>query len=105
MTATHYNGSKGPVPIASMNPHHLASAHAKLLRERVGNERQDEIDAMAARLAEIEGEDAEDENPRVAMGDNQPPEPTTFEAVKTLSLIHISEPTRPCGTSRMPSSA
>ena len=83
MTATHYNGSKGPVPIASMNPHHLASAHAKLLRERVGNERQDEIDAMAARLAEIEGEDAEDENPRVAMGDNQPPEPTTFEAVKT----------------------
>ena len=57
MTATHYNGSKGPVPIASMNPHHLASAHAKLLRERVGNERQDEIDAMAARLAEIEGED------------------------------------------------
>ena len=22
-----------------------------------------------------------------------------------LSLIHISEPTRPCGTSRMPSSA
>ena len=23
----------------------------------------------------------------------------------TLSLIHISEPTRPCGTSRMPSSA
>ena len=83
MTATHYNGSKGPVPIASMNPHHLASAHAKLLRERVGNERQDEIDAMAARLAEIEGGDAEDENPRVAMGDNQPPEPTTFEAVKT----------------------
>ena len=26
-------------------------------------------------------------------------------AVKELSLIHISEPTRPCGTSRMPSSA
>ena len=25
--------------------------------------------------------------------------------VKFLSLIHISEPTRPCGTSRMPSSA
>ena len=31
-----------------------------------------------------------------------------FERVSytyTLSLIHISEPTRPCGTSRMPSSA
>ena len=26
-------------------------------------------------------------------------------AVMGLSLIHISEPTRPCGTSRMPSSA
>ena len=26
-------------------------------------------------------------------------------AVQVLSLIHISEPTRPCGTSRMPSSA
>ena len=27
------------------------------------------------------------------------------EAQQNLSLIHISEPTRPCGTSRMPSSA
>ena len=27
------------------------------------------------------------------------------EIDKELSLIHISEPTRPCGTSRMPSSA
>ena len=27
------------------------------------------------------------------------------ETILTLSLIHISEPTRPCGTSRMPSSA
>ena len=26
-------------------------------------------------------------------------------ALLSLSLIHISEPTRPCGTSRMPSSA
>ena len=25
--------------------------------------------------------------------------------LRQLSLIHISEPTRPCGTSRMPSSA
>ena len=28
-----------------------------------------------------------------------------IQTVQTLSLIHISEPTRPCGTSRMPSSA
>ena len=27
------------------------------------------------------------------------------EVLEKLSLIHISEPTRPCGTSRMPSSA
>ena len=27
------------------------------------------------------------------------------ECMQDLSLIHISEPTRPCGTSRMPSSA
>ena len=27
------------------------------------------------------------------------------QAAAALSLIHISEPTRPCGTSRMPSSA
>ena len=28
-----------------------------------------------------------------------------YNTPTTLSLIHISEPTRPCGTSRMPSSA
>ena len=32
-------------------------------------------------------------------------EVTPSFAVEDLSLIHISEPTRPCGTSRMPSSA
>ena len=30
---------------------------------------------------------------------------TALLGVGILSLIHISEPTRPCGTSRMPSSA
>ena len=30
---------------------------------------------------------------------------TTTTLLWNLSLIHISEPTRPCGTSRMPSSA
>ena len=28
-----------------------------------------------------------------------------YRTIVYLSLIHISEPTRPCGTSRMPSSA
>ena len=31
--------------------------------------------------------------------------PITAGLIPILSLIHISEPTRPCGTSRMPSSA
>ena len=37
----------------------------------------------------------------------EPPRPTmvTGASFVNLSLIHISEPTRPCGTSRMPSSA
>lgn len=56
---THYHGSKGPVEIAAMNPHHLASAHAKLLRERVNEVRDPEINAMAARLAELAEIEAE----------------------------------------------
>lgn len=59
---THYNGSKGPVPIASMNPHHLMSAHAKLVRERTDDSRDAEIAAMAAQIeannAEFEAEQA-----------------------------------------------
>ena len=33
------------------------------------------------------------------------PSPVACDGEPDLSLIHISEPTRPCGTSRMPSSA
>ncbi len=58
-----YNGSKGPVEIKTMNPHHLASAHAKLLRDfppldELGGKslRQAEIDAMGARLGELADE-------------------------------------------------
>lgn len=58
MTA-HYNGSKGPIPIASMNPHHLAAAHAKLLRERKDDSRDAEIEAMGAVLAALAEEEAE----------------------------------------------
>jgi hypothetical protein len=63
---THYHGSKGPVEIAAMNPHHLASAHAKLMRDYPPSEdlagkslRQAEIDAMGARLAAL-ADEAED---------------------------------------------
>lgn len=50
-TTTHYQGSKGPVEIETMPFPHLNSALAKLLRDRIGDERQDEVDAMSARLA------------------------------------------------------
>ena len=53
---THYNGSKGPVEIAAMAYPHLVSAHAKLVRERLNDSRDDEIAAMAA---DIERRDAE----------------------------------------------
>lgn len=48
---THYHGSGGPVAIAAMNYRHLASAHAKLLRERLDDSRDAEIAAMEDDLA------------------------------------------------------
>ncbi len=54
---THYHGSKGPVEIASMNPHHLMAAHAKLVRERKDDSRDAEIEAMAQRIAAMEAEE------------------------------------------------
>lgn len=55
---TIYNSSSGPKVIADMNPHNLAAAHAKLLRDYPAREdldgkslRQAEIDAMGAQLA------------------------------------------------------
>ena len=46
----------------------------------------------------------------IVWGGNYFPLPTSgcwlsWDKIQELSLIHISEPTRPCGTSRMPSSA
>lgn len=65
MTAI-YNSSTGPKVIADMNPHNLAAAHAKLLRDYPAREdldgkslRQAEIDAMGARLAVLAEEYAE----------------------------------------------
>lgn len=52
---THYNsGSRGPVEIASMNYNHLLNARDKLAREQTDGDRQSEVDAMTARLAEID---------------------------------------------------
>lgn len=65
MTTT-YNSSTGPKIIADMNPHNLAAAHAKLMRDYPARDdlggkslRQPEIDAMGARLAEMAEEHLE----------------------------------------------
>lgn len=50
---THYQGTRGPMEIASMPEPYLANAHAKLVRERLDDSRDPEINAMASRLAEI----------------------------------------------------
>lgn len=58
----HYNNSKGvDVLIADMAYPHLASAHAKLVREQRDGQRQAEIDAMAAELARRDEERAAEE--------------------------------------------
>ena len=77
MSATlHYQGSKGPMEIATMPLPYLRNALDKLKREGAPD-RQDEIAAMSARLAHLDTEEpkaaAPEENPRVVMGDNNPP--------------------------------
>lgn len=95
---THYRGSKGAVEIGSMPLPYAANALAKLQRERVDTSRDAEIEAIAAHVAKLQEEHveagagepeapparvaAEDANPRVALGDNSPPEATAYEAVK-----------------------
>lgn len=57
-----YVNSKGQdVVIADMAYPHLASAHAKLVREQRDGLRQAEIDAMAAELARRDADRAADE--------------------------------------------
>jgi hypothetical protein len=58
-----YMSSKGPRQIDEPPYPYLANALAKLQREQTDGERQDEIGAMAARLAEI---DAMAEEPQQA---------------------------------------
>lgn len=56
---THYNGSRGPMEIAAMPFPYLRNARDKLARERIGDERQDELDAMTAQIDKLEVEYAE----------------------------------------------
>ena len=64
---THYNNSKGiDVLIADMAYPHLASAHAKLVREQRDGLRQAEIDAMAEELARRDEQRAAEEAEKAA---------------------------------------
>lgn len=99
--ATHYVGSKGPVPIASMPFPHLQNAHRKLVASG-DPARSPEVAAMAARLAELEAEGGEQEaappptaepNPRIHLGANNPPEATPFEAHR-LNMEDLLEEAR-----------
>lgn len=104
--ATHYNSSsKGPTLIAGMNYRHLENARDTLAK-RNDPARAPELEAINTRIAALDVEFAEQEanggvakpaftgapaeeeaappGPREAvMGDNNPPEPTQFEAFKT----------------------
>lgn len=61
MTST-YRSSKGEdLVIADMAFPYLKSAHAKLIREQVDGERQDEIDAMTTEITNREIERAKAE--------------------------------------------
>lgn len=53
---THYQGSRGPMEIASMPRPYLANALAKLQRERLDDTRDGEITAMTERLAVLDAE-------------------------------------------------
>lgn len=57
---THYNSaSRGPVEIAGMNYNHLLNARDKLEREMKDGDRQAELDAVTARIAELADEAGE----------------------------------------------
>lgn len=66
-----YKSSKGEVEIATMPFPYAKNALAKLLRDEP--ERAAEIEALEAHLAAFD-QDGEPANPRVAIGDNNPPE-------------------------------
>lgn len=54
---THYgSASRGPIEIATMPFRHLQNAYDKLLVSRIGDERQDEVDAMRDRLRVLQAE-------------------------------------------------
>lgn len=70
---TMYQSSKGPVEISTMPLRYAINALGKLNRE--APERGEEIEAITKHIAALEAE-TPDENPRVVIGANNPPEDT-----------------------------
>lgn len=56
MTTHYISDSRGPVEIATMPFRHLQNSYDKLVRDQIGEARQDEIDAMRARLDALNAE-------------------------------------------------
>lgn len=83
-----YLSSKGAVEISTMPLRYASNALAKLRRDNP--ERKEEIEAIAAHVAALEAAGG-DENPRVAIGDNNPPAepaaPMSWDAVK----VHMDD--------------
>jgi hypothetical protein len=68
MSATHHlSSSKGPVEIAGMNYRHLQNSQGVLVRLS-DPERKPELDAINARIAELEAEFAEQEAEQAVNG-------------------------------------
>ena len=53
---THYQGSRGLMAIDEMPYPYLVNARDKLVLSQIGNARQDEIDAMSARIKALDAE-------------------------------------------------
>lgn len=87
-----YNGSRGPVLIATMPHPHLVNAHGKLVREGDPS-RAAEVEAMAAQIAlndEAHAKLAEERGDDPApMGHNMPPEPTPVPVAGSYDSIKV----------------
>ena len=106
MTETSQTSAQNPTPVTGSRL--VKRGLADMLK---GGVIMDVVPAEQARIAEDAGAVAVMALERVPAdirsqgGVARMSDPDLIESIIDLSLIHISEPTRPCGTSRMPSSA
>ncbi len=81
-----YKSSKGEVEIATMPHKYASNALAKLIHDEPA--RKAEIEALEAHVAAFD-QDGEPANPRVAIGDNHPPEEVTESVTPTWATVKI----------------